>query len=150
MPLMMTLSSPAFALALLSAIIMTLVTPAISLADLDKSSQEALDKTQALLRDPTQRNAAIQGNKDANRNQQGLESLLGAGNTGGAYDLSAEVFEKLVKECNGDIVCLQMKVEEAQKSPESFAKKYFDANQQARLKQMADQAGGSSGNTRKP
>lgn len=146
----MTLNRLALSTALLCAAALTCLAPAAR-AELDKASQEALEKTQALLRDPNQRNAAIKDNKDAQRNHESLESLLGAGNTNGVYDISAEVFEKLVKESNGDPVVMQQKLQEAQKNPEAFAKKYFNSSQQARIKQMAEQAGGAgAGNDRKP
>lgn len=143
--------SSARSLALFAALSVMLGLSSAARAELDKESQEALEKTQQLLRDQAQRANALKESKDAQRNHQSMESMLGASNTNSAYEISAEVLEKIVKDTNGDIVLMQQIVEEAQKNPEAFAKKYFNESQRARIKQMAEKAPGSSGGgTRKP
>jgi hypothetical protein len=111
----------------------------VARAELDKESKEALEKTQQLLRDPTQRNAAMKGNQEAQTNNQSLESLVGSQNASGVYDLSAEIFGKIVTDSNGDPAVMQKKIEEAQKNPTAFLNS-LTPEQKARIKAIADQS----------
>ncbi len=121
----------------------------LATAELGKDSQEALEKTQTLLRDPTQRNAAINQNQDARSNDAELQKLMGGKGADGVYDLSADIFAKIVNESNGDVVVMQQKIEQVQKNPEAFLKS-LTPEQQARIKSMANQSGDKRGPSNKP
>jgi len=120
-----------------------------AIAELDKASQEALEKTQKLLRDPSQRNAAMNQSPDARSNDAELQKLMGGKGTGGVYDLSADIFAKIVSESNGDVVVMQQKLEQAQTNPEAFLKS-LTPEQQARIKSMANQASEKRNPSNKP
>lgn len=135
--------------ALYAALALCLAPGSSAHAELDKESLEALEKTQQLLRDAGQRKSAIEQSPDAQRNHDSLEKLVGSQNAGAAYDISADILDKLVKESNGDVVVMQQKLQEAQKNPEAFAKKYLSPEHLARINSMANQAGGGGGSVNK-
>lgn len=104
---------------------------------LDASSEEALRKTQEMLRDSNQRATVIQQSPDAQRNNTSLESMAGSKeNTNAVYDLSADVFADLVKQSNGDPVLMQEKLEQAQKNPEAFLRS-LSADKRQRIESLA-------------
>ena len=106
----------------------------------DQQNAEALEKTQALLRDREQRNAAMKDAPDAQANHNALEKVVGAGaNTDAVYDLSADIFANIVKESKGDPLAMQQMMMDAQKNPQAFLNK-LTPEQQARLKAISSQA----------
>jgi hypothetical protein len=85
-------------------------------------ADEALDQTQALLRDPTARAAATRGDAKAQALQKNIDTMSGApANSEKIYGLSAEVFAELVAKTGGDVGKLQQLLSDAQKNPEAFA-----------------------------
>jgi hypothetical protein len=74
---------------------------------------------------------------------------MGGKGTDGVYDLSADIFAKIVTESNGDMVVMQQKLEQAQKNPEAFLKS-LTPEQQARIKSMANQLGEKRNPSNKP
>ena len=108
--------------------------------NLDTNAQQALDKTQALLRDPSQRaNAA--GKDSAAHDADANVSSLTKGNAQQSqevYEISAEVMENIVKQTNGDPVKLQALLQEAQKNPQAFLNSMSSA-QQGKVHSLANQ-----------
>ncbi len=87
----------------------------------DPGSAEALEKTTALLRDQSQREKAISESPDAKKNHADLKELAGSEeNINGAYGISANIFEKMVRDSGGDVSLMQKMIEKAQRDPSSF------------------------------
>lgn len=114
---------------------------------IDKATQEALEQTQRLLRDKNQRNAAIQNSPESQSNHQELEKLVGSGkNTDAVYDLSADIFAKLVKESNGDPLIMQQKLLE---NPQAYLDS-LSPEQKARIKAISNSAEANRSPSYKP
>jgi hypothetical protein len=90
----------------------------------DKASIEALQKTQALLKDPEARKKAAQANPQAAQAVQQLEALAGSKqNEQMMYELASDLFGDLTKEAKGDPNKMMELLQKAQKDPESYGKK---------------------------
>ena len=110
--------------------------------ELDSASQEALQKTQQLLTNMSQRQEAIVKDPKAKAPDSMAEQAVGF--SGGAkedvYQLASEVFADLVKQTNGDGKKMQEIISEFKRNPAGFAEKWTP-EQKARLKTIADQIG---------
>ena len=109
---------------------------------LDGASAEALEKTQNLLRNSGARKEAIKAGgqqmQEADANAAGLAGSQA--NKERMYDISADVFEKIVKDANGDPTKMKEALLKAQGNPEAFLRS-LSPQQQAAIKQLADQIG---------
>jgi hypothetical protein len=109
-------------------------------ADLDEHQQNGLRDTKQMLVDPKARNEAIRNDKKAQDVDQKVEALTGAGkNKEEVYGIASEVLEKIATEAKGDPEKMQKILLEAQKDPETFYKKYFNGQQQQRVKGLASE-----------
>lgn len=105
--------------------------------ELSQASLEALEKTQALLRDPAQRSEAMARSADAQRNHAELQKMTGSqDNTNATYDLSADIFGDMTRKTNGDPAQMKRLLEEAQRDPEKFLNS-LTPEQRARIQSLA-------------
>lgn len=102
---------------------------------MDPATVEALQKTQKLLTDPSQRAEAIKTDAKAKANDQKVQALLGS-DSGKAYELSSQILEKLVAKTNGDPKALQALLNELMSNPQKL-EEYMDANQREQIRGMA-------------
>ena len=108
-----------------------------SAGELSRDSQEALEKTTALLTTPSQRNEALQKDSKALEADQNVRSFLGSDkNTEEFYKLASEIFKDQVNKGNGDVKNLESQMDEAKANPEAFGSSL--SNEQ--LKQLRDLA----------
>ncbi len=111
----------------------------VSAEELDKASQEALEKTVEVLKDPKKQ-----------KDNKKLDSLgLSAAQKKEVYGLSAEIFEQIVKETGGDATKMKKILEDAMKDPESFAKRWTP-EQKAKLKGLSSEVEKSGKKVKKP
>jgi hypothetical protein len=107
-------------------------------AELDKDQTQGLKDTQRLLTNPTERNAAIKGDKKALDVDQKVEALTGSGkNKEEIYDIAAKVMEAIAVESKGDPEKMQQLLMEAQSNPQAFYSKYFSEADKARVRNLA-------------
>ena len=105
---------------------------------LDKDQEEGLKQTKEMLRDPSKRQDAIKGDPKATEMDQKVDALAGgSGTKGDMYELAAQLMDKIAAETNGDPQKMQALILEAQKNPEAFYKKYFSAEQKAKVRGIA-------------
>ncbi len=98
---------------------------------------EAMAKTQELLTNSKLRGDAIKGNPKAIQIDENLTKIGASPATKeGVYSLSAQVFERLVAEANGDPEKLQKMMDDAMKNPAAFAQKLSPGEQQ-KLRSLA-------------
>lgn len=91
---------------------------------LDAASDEALARTQAMLRDPQQRAKATSATRQAQFVDKQAQSLAGTPeNTNAIYDLSADIMESLVLKTNGDPAKMKELLDQAKNDPKAFAEK---------------------------
>jgi len=99
--------------------------------------EEALRKTQELLRDPSAREKIGKQTSEGREAMNQAESLGGSTeNTEEIYDLAADIFADLVHQTNGDPDKIKELLKKAQKNPEDFAK-HFSDSQKAKLKEIS-------------
>ena len=112
----------------------------------DNASKEALEKTQNLLRSSGQRKEAIKaGGAQMQEADSAAAGLAGnEANKERMYDISADVFDKIVKDANGDPTKMKEALLKAQGNPEAFLRS-LSPQQQAAIKQLADQIGAQQG-----
>jgi hypothetical protein len=101
-------------------------------AALDHASQEALQKTMDLLKQPQLRAGALK-DKGAGQADQQLRGLVGDEDAEKTYQLASQIFEDMVKSAHGDVSALAAQVEEAQRHPEKFALKLTPEQRQELL-----------------
>jgi chromosome condensin MukBEF ATPase and DNA-binding subunit MukB len=104
---------------------------------------EALRKTQELLRDKTKRTEALEQDSKAKSLNEGVEKRLGS-QTEQAYELAAQILPVIVERTGGDPAKMQALMESYQKNPKSF----FDQltpEQRKRIKDMAERLPPPSG-----
>ena len=118
---------------LLTAMLTALSTSQALGASEEQINAEALQKTQALLRDPNQRAKAASDSSKAAASMKSTESLVGKENSQETYELSADIFANLVKSSNGDP---SASIESIQKNPEEFYKS-LTPEQQARIHELS-------------
>ena len=86
-----------------------------------QSHDDSLMKTQDLLRDPTQRNAAIKGDSKAMDADQKVKALAGDQQTTEAiYGLSSDVLQAIHKSAGGDAQKMQKIIEDIARDPEKM------------------------------
>lgn len=143
--------SLALSAALVSALTLGSAASAQSTVGLDPASQEALDKTKALLNDRAQVDAYSKTNKEAAQADQNMKALFGnnAADTSEAYQLSSQIFETLTKQTNGDPQAMQKILTEAMKNPAGFAQ-MLTPEQKAQLSGLAKKAEGVKPSASKP
>ena len=107
------------------------------LGQMDDHTSKALEQTMQLLTNMGELR------QEAAKTPQGQASMSQLDRLGGSeaqneaiMKLAAEVFQKMVKDSNGDIGKLQEKMKEAQKNPERFAESWSSSEKQA-LKEIA-------------
>lgn len=107
--------------------------------ELDKASQEALQKTTELLTNRAQREEAIKKDTKAQGADKMVDQVSGGGqNKEDVYGLASDVFADLVKETGGDAQKMQELLQKMARDPASFANRWTP-EQRARLQRMADQ-----------
>jgi hypothetical protein len=120
-------------------IILTLITLTFlssAHADLDSASQEALEKTNELLLNPSKRKEAIKDDQNAIKADTYTESI-GGEQKEEIYKLTSKVFEKLIKKYNGDATKIQEILTKAMTNPESFANSEFSPEDLKILRELA-------------
>jgi len=128
------------AAALLTLVALFGLPPAAAAADeSDPANDAALAKTQALLRDPAQREAAAKHDPAA---READAKARATGNseadTQALYELSADVLATLTELSGGDAEKMMKILEEAKSHPEKFAESFTPA-QREKLAQLARQ-----------
>ena len=107
-------------------------------AKLDGPQTEALQQTKHLLKNPSARQKAADRDPKAKDADNKVSALAGSTeNKEEIYDLASQLMEKIVKETNGDPEKMQKLMLEAQSNPEAFYKKYFNKDQQAKVRGIA-------------
>lgn len=107
---------------------------ASSNGELDAASDEALAKTQALLRDPNQRAQATGATQQAQFVDKQAQSIAGSPeNANAIYDLSADIMESLVMKTNGDPAKMKELLDQAKNDPKAFAEKLTPEQQKKLL-----------------
>jgi hypothetical protein len=94
-------------------------------AELDHASEEALQKTQAMLGDQKAMQDYAKTNPDAAKTMNQVSSLTGGneGDSAAVYKLAADIFATMAKDSNGDPAAMQKALTEAMKNPQAFADK---------------------------
>jgi hypothetical protein len=109
-------------------------------SELDAASKEALEKTNALLKDKKQRDEYNKTSPKAQAADAFANQVGGsAQGTQNIYELSAKVFEKLVKKYNGDPEKMKQVLEQAQKDPAGFANSEFTSEELKALRELSSQ-----------
>jgi hypothetical protein len=107
---------------------------------LDADQQKGLDQTVNLLKSPQDRQKAIEHSDAAKDVDNKTSALAGSKkNKDEIYGISANVFEKVVKESNGDPEKMQRLMNEATANPEAFFNKYFGDGDKAKVRELATQ-----------
>ena len=88
-------------------------------AEQNSSSQEALRKTQDVIRNPQKRNAVIQDDQKAMKAEEIVRQVMGE-NTDEIHHLSAEILEVIYKQADGDELKMQEIVNQASRNPAAF------------------------------
>ena len=116
-----------------------LVFQSIAAAELDNSSQEALDKTVKALKNPAEREKAFQENPKFKEGEAGAD-LLVKGNEAQKqqiYELAAKVLEGLAKKSDGDHVKMQEIVSKGSQNPSQFMQENLSADQLDQVRKLA-------------
>lgn len=106
-------------------------------------NSEALNKTQNLLRNPGERQKAMANDPKAQAADSKVKALLGP-NTEKAYEISAQLMERIVAETGGDPVKMQNLMLELQGNPRAL-EKYLSPAQRDMIRQMASDVEKSKG-----
>lgn len=95
--------------------------PAARGEDLDAATLEALEKTQAMLRDPELRKGENAKDPQAVKTQESVKSFAGdAKNEQKMYEMSADIFGDLVRKTGGNADRLKAATKDAGKDPAAF------------------------------
>ena len=114
---------------------------------LDSADQEALQKTKDLLTNKNEREKSIQNDSKAQQADAYAKQIGGSPEkTEKIYQLSAQIFEKLVKKYGGDTEKIKAVIEKAQKDPAGFAKTEFTEEEMSALKELGRQLSAPSQN----
>lgn len=105
----------------------------------DSYDQEALQKTQELLNNSSERDRAVQADPQALKADQNAKSLFGgdARSTDEVYKLASEVFGDVAKESGGDAKAMQELLMRYQADPAGFAKTWTPEQREA-LKKLSE------------
>lgn len=94
-----------------------------AVAELNKYDAEALEKTKNLLRSESQRNAAIEKSSEAQKYTQKMDQMgMNQNQKNQTFEISPDIFDKMVKEQNGDAEAVKRLLMKAQQNPEEFYK----------------------------
>lgn len=105
---------------------------------LDSASQEALQKTQELLKDPAARRQAIKGDPKGQSADKMVDQISGGGTAKeDVYGLASDVFAELVKETGGDAKKMEDLLAQFARNPAAFTERWTP-EQRARLKALAE------------
>ena len=108
-------------------------------AELDQHSQKGLNDTKALLKDPIERQKAVNADPQAKEVDAKVNALAGnEKNKEEIYDLATRLMEKITLESNGDAAKMQALLMEAQKNPQAFYDKMFSKEEKARVRGVAE------------
>lgn len=109
-------------------------------APMSTASEEALQKTQDLLRDPAARKQAIQEKASAKAADDQAAQVAGSeANKDEMYALASEIMETVTRLSGGDTQKMTALLAEAASNPAAFAAK-LPPDQQAKLKSLAEKA----------
>jgi hypothetical protein len=110
--------------------------------DLDGASQDALNKTQNLLNDRQQREAAVKKDRKSTAADQYVKQLTDGNDktNNEIYELAAQVFQTVVKDANGDPKKMQEALDRFKRNPQEFASE-FTPEQRAKLHEIAEKLG---------
>ncbi len=107
---------------LISSFLLLILSPS-SWAQLSPSDAEALSNTTQLLKSQNQREAVIQKNPKAQEYVQKMQQMgMSEKQKAQTFAISADVFETLIKNQNGDSQAVQKLLLNAQKDPQAFYK----------------------------
>jgi predicted secreted protein len=121
-----------------SLLVLVLPRPGLTADQLDPASTEALQKIMNLLQSDTGRQDAVQKSPDAQAVDAQVKSLGGnPQNTDAIYQLSSEVFSKILEQTGGDVTKMQAIMRQAQENPKAFYDKYFSTQDKAKVEQIA-------------
>lgn len=111
--------------------------PVSQAAQLDKSSQEALQKTQELLNNPTLREQNAASDPNAKKWNDQVQQMSGnTENREEIYKIAAEVFGDLTQNSGGDATKMMQIMEQAKTNPEAFYNSLTPA-QKARIQKLS-------------
>ncbi len=111
----------------------------VALAELDNSSQEALDKTVKAMTNPTEREKAFQENPKFKEGEAGADMLV-KGNEAQKqqiYELAAKVLEGLAKKSDGDSEKMREMVSKGSQNPGQFMQENLSAEQLNQVRELA-------------
>jgi len=112
-------------------ILTTLLLFSAQASDLDSTSQDALDKTQALMKSHDDRQKYIEANPEAQAADAKIDALTGDQKTKDEiYDTSSDIFSGVVKGTGGDVKKQQELLNQAMNDPEGFFNNLTPAQQQ--------------------
>ena len=103
--------------------------------------EDPLESTVKLLNNPTERDQAIKGDSKAEKTDALVKSLSG-GNADVAnkiYQLSGQVFEKMMKDNNGDPAKIKAALSAAALDPKTFADTQLSGDQRQQVRDLAGQ-----------
>jgi hypothetical protein len=97
----------------------------------DAASQEAMAKTLELLRNPALRAGAVSQTPEGRSADQQLDALSGSPEISQEiYELSAEIFQDLVRSSDGDSLAMLAELEKAKSDPKAFAARLSPATRE--------------------
>lgn len=106
--------------------------------ELDAASAEALLKTQTLLKNPGERQKAVEETPQAKWVNQQVESLAGSPeNTQAIFELSADILQTLVEKTHGDPNQMKALLDRAKNDPKGFAE-LLTEKQKKQLRRVSD------------
>lgn len=109
-----------------------------SASALDQASESALSQTQTLLNNQQQREQALKANPSASMAGEKVNQITtDSAAQNQIYSISAEIFNDLVREANGDSTKLMLLLEQAQKNPQQFYER-LSATHKQRIKNVGD------------
>lgn len=118
-----------------------LIGPFPAFAQMDKHDNQALQKTQGLLKDQKQRDAFIKSDRNAQAADAQLKAVLGNNPqmTEEAYALAAEVLAEMTRKHQGNPDAMAKDLEKFSKDPAAFLSQW-SPEQREKLKSLAERA----------
>src|SRR5665213_1196105 len=119
-------------------LILAAANPALA-QELDKDQVTALNQTKDLLKDPVERQKAINLDPKAKDIDNKVNALAGTGaNKEAIYDVASQLMDKIAADAHGDPEKMQELMSEAAKNPEAFRNKYFSEDQKNQVRGIAN------------
>ncbi len=120
--------------------IFTLLLAPLAQAELDQSSQEALQLTKEVMKNKEYRQEAIEKDKQYKAVDAELDKLTdNEAHKEKMYDLSAEILQKIVEKAKGDPEVMKKILKEAQDNPEQFMRDYVSTHHQKKVRNLANE-----------